>query len=227
MIDGGWQGLKLVAIIDLVLGPALTLLLFKPGKPRLVMDMSIIAAIQLSALVWGFYAAYGQQTVAIVFAESEFTTLSYSDYRAASQEVQALGFHPVPLAQLGTERPRQVFTEILTAENLGQYMVEVLNGKPSLRERTDKYKKLSEHYAEIRRYRLSDQELADDTIRTALADQTSQSLKGADVYRFKARYGSGLLMIDRNTQRITKLLALSPNTETQAAQNPVTSEKAS
>ena len=28
-MDGGWQGVKLVAMVDLVLGPLLTLLLFK------------------------------------------------------------------------------------------------------------------------------------------------------------------------------------------------------
>ncbi|MCG6936115.1 MAG: hypothetical protein LJE73_09510, partial [Proteobacteria bacterium] len=35
--DGGWQGVRIVAAVDLVLGPLLTLLVYKHGKPGLKM----------------------------------------------------------------------------------------------------------------------------------------------------------------------------------------------
>ena len=76
-IDGGWQGLKLVAMVDLILGPALTLILYKPGKPKLIFDMSLIAAIQIAALAYGFYTTHQQRTIALVFSEQELSLYTH------------------------------------------------------------------------------------------------------------------------------------------------------
>ena len=78
-MDGGWEGIKLVAMVDLVLGPFLTLLLFKRGKPSLVFDMSVIAGIQIAALAYGFYATYNQRIVAYVYADNQFNTLTSTE----------------------------------------------------------------------------------------------------------------------------------------------------
>lgn len=40
--DGGWQGIRLIAGVDLVIGPCLTLLLYKRGKPGLKFDMMCV-----------------------------------------------------------------------------------------------------------------------------------------------------------------------------------------
>ena len=32
-IDGGWEGMRIIIAVDLVLGPMLTLVVFKAGKP--------------------------------------------------------------------------------------------------------------------------------------------------------------------------------------------------
>lgn len=32
-IDGGWEGMRIIIAVDLVLGPTLTLVVFKAGKP--------------------------------------------------------------------------------------------------------------------------------------------------------------------------------------------------
>jgi len=50
--------IKIIAFVDVVLGPVLTLIVFKPGKPRLKMDMAIILLLQISALSWGVYNAW-------------------------------------------------------------------------------------------------------------------------------------------------------------------------
>ncbi|MFM1892645.1 MAG: hypothetical protein RLZ44_1722, partial [Pseudomonadota bacterium] len=46
-LEGGWQGLGLVALLLLVLGPLLTLILFKPGKAGLGFDLWLIALLQV------------------------------------------------------------------------------------------------------------------------------------------------------------------------------------
>ena len=32
--DGGWQGIRIIAMIDLILGPFMTLIIFNPGKSK-------------------------------------------------------------------------------------------------------------------------------------------------------------------------------------------------
>src|SRR5215472_15827725 len=51
----------IVVMVDLVLGPTLTLIVANPGKPRaeLARDISIIVAVQLLALSYGSFALWG------------------------------------------------------------------------------------------------------------------------------------------------------------------------
>ena len=46
--DGGWQVLRLVAVVDVVLGPLLTLVVYRRGKKGLAIDLSIIGGVQLA-----------------------------------------------------------------------------------------------------------------------------------------------------------------------------------
>ncbi|MFT5221572.1 MAG: hypothetical protein ACI9LO_002516 [Planctomycetota bacterium] len=79
--SGGIQGFKLVALVDLVLGPLLTFVVFNSAKPRseLVRDLGIIVLLQVSALVWGIYAVAGQRPIAVVFWENSFYTVPYEE----------------------------------------------------------------------------------------------------------------------------------------------------
>lgn len=70
--EGGWQGVQLIAFVDIVLGPLLTLVIYKKAKPRLKLDLSIIAAIQFAALVSGTLVVYGEHPALIVFVQDHF-----------------------------------------------------------------------------------------------------------------------------------------------------------
>lgn len=74
--DGGWQGIRIIAAVDVVLGPLLTFIVYKRGKPGLRRDLTIIAAIQLSALSWGIHTVYTQRPVLVDFALSRFYTVT-------------------------------------------------------------------------------------------------------------------------------------------------------
>ena len=74
--DGGWQGIRILAFVDIVLGPLLTLLVFKQGKRYLKFDLSIIALIQISALAWGISVIQRERPLAAVFIEDYFLTVS-------------------------------------------------------------------------------------------------------------------------------------------------------
>lgn len=63
---GGSFAIILVAGVDVVLGPALTLVIYNTKKKYLFIDLSIIAAIQLGALVFGLHSVYQGRPIAKV-----------------------------------------------------------------------------------------------------------------------------------------------------------------
>lgn len=65
--------------IDLILGPALTFLVYKKYKKTLKFDLLVIAAIQLSALGYGLYSMYDGRPVWIAFAVDRFELVRAND----------------------------------------------------------------------------------------------------------------------------------------------------
>lgn len=84
---GAWNVLRVLIGVDLVLGPLLTLIVFKPGKRGLKFDLAFIAVMQLAALVYGLTAIYGDRPYFTVFAVDRFHVLAERD--AEPQELAA------------------------------------------------------------------------------------------------------------------------------------------
>jgi len=91
---GAWSVLRVLVGVDLVLGPALTLILFKPGKPGLLFDLVVIAVIQLSALIYGTTVIYQGRPYFAVFAVDRFQVLAREDVDFATVDLGALGEKP-------------------------------------------------------------------------------------------------------------------------------------
>lgn len=91
-VDGGWQGLRIMAGVDLVLGPALTLIIFNPFKARrlIVFDLACIGLTQLGALAWGFYAIHSQRPVAVSFHDDAFYAVPAEPLRIEDYPVERL-----------------------------------------------------------------------------------------------------------------------------------------
>jgi hypothetical protein len=86
-VDGGWQGIRLIAGVDLVLGPLITFLIFDLSKRRreIVFDLIIIAIIQFSALAYGVLLTYTQRPVAIVMID-EFVVSAVMEHYGGKLE---------------------------------------------------------------------------------------------------------------------------------------------
>jgi hypothetical protein len=74
-LERGWQVLGLLAMPVLVLGPALTLLLFKPGKPGLRFDLGVVALLQIGALAFGMWQLHQARPALLVYAANHFKPL--------------------------------------------------------------------------------------------------------------------------------------------------------
>lgn len=77
----------MLLIIDVILGPCLTLLVYKQGKKTLVMDLAIIALLQLAALGYGLYSVTEGRPAWLVFADTEFELVRVNeiDHRKITQ----------------------------------------------------------------------------------------------------------------------------------------------
>ena len=80
--QGGWQGIKLMAFVQLILGPSLTFIVFDHLKKRraVIFDLSVITVLQIAALVWGGYQVYAQRPLALVFWHDAFYTVTADEY---------------------------------------------------------------------------------------------------------------------------------------------------
>ena len=66
------QLIYLLAGVDVVIGPMLTLIVFKIGKPSLKFDLSVIALLQICALSFGLYTIWQSRPVFMVAADDRF-----------------------------------------------------------------------------------------------------------------------------------------------------------
>ena len=100
--DGGWNGVVIMVLVDIVLGPALTFIIFNPRKSRkeILLDLSIVAVVQLGALAWGGYTVYNQRPVAVVEWEGTLHPLTTEPLHAQEKslaDLQQFGVGPRPL----------------------------------------------------------------------------------------------------------------------------------
>ncbi|XOV84334.1 MAG: hypothetical protein ACFHXK_04300 [bacterium] len=92
--DGGWRGMRIIIAVDLVLGPLLTLIVFKAGKPGLKFDMTVIALLQFVCLSAGTFIVFDQRPIAVVFSDGRFTVMNKDDYTDVGAKVPDLKNFP-------------------------------------------------------------------------------------------------------------------------------------
>jgi len=103
--DGGWRGLRIIAAVDMVLGPALTLVVYKTGKPGLRTDLALIGLFQFACLSAGTYVVWSERPITVVFNDGRFTAMTIDDYDAADQDVPNLSRFP-------GENPKWVIVDV-------------------------------------------------------------------------------------------------------------------
>lgn len=69
----------LLILVDMALGPILTLIVYKPGKTTLIFDLAVIAALQLSALAYGLWTVAEGRPAWLVFNVDRFDVVQVVD----------------------------------------------------------------------------------------------------------------------------------------------------
>lgn len=70
--------LGLITLVDVVLGPMFTFIVFKQGKPSLKFDLTVIAVIQIAAFVYGTHIIHSQHPEFITYVDGTMFTIPAS-----------------------------------------------------------------------------------------------------------------------------------------------------
>lgn len=97
---GGWQGIQIVAAVDLVLGPLLTLIVFNPVKKSLKVDLALIAALQIGCLTYGVWAIEQQRPLTQAILDDRLYVIPKAQYKAQNIETDFLKKIPGPSPKL-------------------------------------------------------------------------------------------------------------------------------
>jgi hypothetical protein len=209
ILEGLVQIVWVLVGVDIVLGPALTLVVFKTGKPGLKRDLSIIAAIQIAGFIYGAHTFYVERPAFAVFYDSDkFEVIPASDMKDLGKLDPVLGH-----SKLGG--PSIVFVDAPTEiSELKKILEEMKKGAPPIHLRPEFYKPLKGNIN--KKFSLS-RDL--DKLQAVPANETAIAL-------FKSEYGervnefvyfpiSGkvtarLLVIDRKSEMVVDTIGINP-----------------
>jgi hypothetical protein len=78
---GGTELFFLVIAVDVLCGPLLTAVIFDPAKSRrqLILDLGIVIAIQIAALIYGMYTVVQARPIYVVFEVDRFRVVTMAD----------------------------------------------------------------------------------------------------------------------------------------------------
>jgi len=142
---GTWSVVQVLVGVDLIVGPLLTLILYKPGKRFLWFDMLVIAIIQISAFVYGMSVIYSERPCYQVFAIDRFEII---DCNTIPDEVVAAQSH---LAPKHWSQPLKVVAVMPADPKQRQQLMEevVFGGAPDLAYRPEHWLNLDDSTLEI------------------------------------------------------------------------------
>ena len=218
-LDGGQRAIATVFFVDVVLGPGLTLLVFKPGKKSLKFDMSVIVMVQISALIWGVHNVFTERSATAVFYQGRFTCISQPD--AGEIRMSAISTGPGGQQRLGfLQRPDSVdelldFTKEAFAHN-----------SSAVYYYGEKIVPLDKHVvARLDKYQLDLGALREESTRHADAAESDVNVQ-SDPDRFQliplsCRYAKVIAVYDKEQMRIANILNVPTRLVAEANDEPL------
>ncbi len=94
----GFELLKILVLVDLILGPLIMLIIFNPTKKSLKFDVSAVLICQLLFLGYGVWSLYTARPVYIAFVENQFFLVKANEIEDSDlNEVQIPELRNLPL----------------------------------------------------------------------------------------------------------------------------------
>jgi len=195
-IDGGWQGIRLVGAVDLVLGPLITFLIFDPRKPRrdILFDLITIATIQIGALAYGIHTTYSQRPVAVVIFDSFVISATMEHYGGKLESADEL-------RRYSDEKPPIIYSDFpQDREGIDEVQRIKIEEKVLEHAQLQLYRGREQLAAALKQRQMGVLDLLEQkNLRQAYTDWLEQNGRSEDevlIERFQGRYGSAWLVFD-------------------------------
>lgn len=206
--EGGNDILLILIGVDVVIGPLVTLVVFKSGKPGMRFDLTVIAVLQAAALIYGTHVMFVARPVYIALVDDQFETVRANDIEPASfAQAKRPEFHSAPLTG-----PQYIAIDLPKDINALRELISQAGTGGSLAQHLPKY---FVPYVEDRKQALAksqpleDLRKADKTVAARIdkiiAD-TGRKPAALNFLRLQTRRGWGAVLIDAKTGDIVTLL---------------------
>lgn len=202
----------LVLVVDISLGPLITLFVFDLKKPELRRDLLIVGLIQLAALLYGIYTVYVARPAYVVFAGDRFDLVFANDLDEKKRsEARLPEFRRVPMFG-----PETIAAPMPTdPQERTTLMFESVNGGPDLYQLPKFYRPYADAKTSIVRHAQALEQLkAFNKERIAEVDSLSSKyrVKKADVgfVPLKGKIQDLSVVIDRTTGEVLEIVDLKP-----------------
>jgi hypothetical protein len=132
-ISGLTSILLILVTVDVILGPLLTLVVFKPLKSTLKFDLAVIAMVQIAALTYGIHTIYAAHPLYVAYAGDRFTPINANEVSPDKAKYDEL-------KKSKLTGPTIVYVQKPTdPAEMSRVTMEVLSGKPDLDARPEYY----------------------------------------------------------------------------------------
>ncbi len=195
--------------IDIVLGPTLTLLIFKPGKPGLKRDLSIIATVQIVFFIYGAHTIFIERPAfAVIYNTDKFEVIPVSDMQDTSNIDPALGYSSIG-------GPLIVYADAPTdLDDLKIILADMKQGGPSIDHRPKYYRSLKGYINKKFQFSRDLDELEKSPAYQAKIKQfkTEYKDKVKDFVYFpiSGKAASRILVINRKTELVVDYIDINP-----------------
>lgn len=192
--------------IDVVLGPLLTLLVYKPGKKRLMLDLGLIVALQICAFAYGAWCISVARPAWIVFTGYRFDLVQANDIDQRFLRVTKEEYRNPPFSG-----PKWVAAHPPSdLQQRNQLIMESVGGGIDMPQRPDLYAPLSGDLVRLRANAQPISKLTEihgvEVMRSFLARWPEAN----GYFPLKTRSGYGSVLVNRDGAQILAVTDLKP-----------------
>ena len=207
---GGTGLLYILVGVDVVIGPLITLVVFKAGKRGMRFDLVVISMLQLGALLYGSYIMFEARPVYIVLVKGQLEVASAVEFqRDMVAQAKRPEFRKLPL-----DGPKLVYSEVGEQE-MQEVILSVFAGGPDIHLRPKYYVP----YAERQKEALGQAQPLEHARRTwpeavpmieSYLAESGRSESDTKYLPGRAPFGWIIALVDAKTGAVLKLLFAYP-----------------
>ena len=196
----------MLLVIDVILGPLLGLLVYKEGKKTLKFDLTVIIAIQISALLYGIFSIEQGRPAWLVYNVDRFELVRKNELINTNIQQARPQFQ-----QPSWFKPQYAATEFAkdTQQRNDEMFAEVLGGI-SIAQRPERYVELTQAKTQIQQRALPLVELQQYNPKTDVEKTLAKYPKADAWLPLKANAVDMVVLVNKESASIIKIVDLRP-----------------